>query len=291
MQIYPLLTQTEQANLPQLTAVPTALLSKFGDSTHQVWLCDTVDGRMVLKVCDEATVTRSGFWRGVNKLFSAEFPESLARIKNTYELLTKQGLFDVPDFVASCRNRFVLTRFVAGVDVEAMQVTGEMVEDLARHIGQLHQYRCQTWGALHTPAYKASGWGERLHATLLTLAAESAVAIPEPLLSGVLTQANNLQETEFVPIMLDLRWDQFRKADDNGALVLIDLDAFVIGPRALELVLFEYVLTPQQFATFKATYMVNNDWPDYATQKPCYQLLLFLMQVLGETDLAKWMKR
>ncbi|MFW5432304.1 MAG: phosphotransferase [Methylophilaceae bacterium] len=291
MRIYPLLTQAEQAGLPQLAAAPTLLPSKFEDSTHQIWLCDTADGRMVLKVCDHDAVAQSGFWRGVNDLFSAEFPKNLGQIKYTYALLAKQGLYEVPVFVASSSNRFVLTRYVAGEDIEAAQVTDAMVEELARHVGQLHQYRHQTWGALHAPAYKGGSWNIRLHATLLALAAQSAVAIPKLLLNEVLVQVNHLQETEFVPVMLDLRWDQFRAIDGNNELALIDVDAFVIGPRALELVLLEYVLTPQHFAIFKAAYIANNDWPDYATQKPCYQLLLFLMGVLGETDLAKWMKR
>jgi hypothetical protein len=291
MQTYPLLTALEQADLPRLIATPTVLPSKFEDSTHQVFLCDTVDGCMVLKICDEGSITQSGFWRGLNHLFLADFPNSIEQIGHTHDLLIKQGYCVIPDYVTSSRGRFVLTRFVAGEDVDAARVTDAMVEALATHISQLHQQKHLTWGNVHTPTYVARDWNKRLHATLLALAAQSSVTIRKAFLQDVLAQVSKIEETEFAPIMLDLRWDQFRTVPHNNALALIDLDAFVIGPRALELVLLEYVLTSQQFTLFKARYCQTNDWPDYAAQKASYQLLLFLMQVLGETDLASWMKR
>lgn len=291
MRHYPLLTQAEQVGLPQLVTTPIALPSKFEDSTHQVFVCDTVDGRMVLKVCDQAGVDQSDFWQGLNHLFGADFPNSLGHIKHTHALLNNLGVYTVPDFVASKQNRFVLTRFVDGVDVDAEQVTDKMVLNLAKHVSLLHQYKQPTWGALHAPVYSASEWSKRLHATLAAMASKSVVTIPGALLEKTLQQVATQQHTEFVPLMLDLRWDQFRTAGNNGALALVDLDAFVMGPRALELVLLEYILTPAQFAIFKAEYTAANDWPVYEAQKSCYQLLLFLMQVLGEVDLAKWMRQ
>jgi hypothetical protein len=291
MHSYPLLTPLEQDNLPALIAVPNLLPSKFADSTHQVFLCETVDGPMVLKVCDEGSVTQAGFWQGLNHLFLADFPNSLAQIDRTHDLLAKQGCFAIPGYVASSRGRFVLSRFILGEDVEAARITDAMVMQLAQHIGQLHQLSQSTWGNVHAPVYEARDWPKRLHATLLALAAQSGVTIRKSFLQDVLTQANAIQESEFSPIMLDLRWDQFRTLEQSNQLALIDLDAFVIGPRTLELVLLEYVLTEQQLALFKVTYTQMNNWPDYSAQKVSYQLLLFLMQVLGEADLVSWMKR
>jgi len=291
MHTYPLLTPTEQAKLPALIAVPSLLPGKFADSTHQVFLCDTVDGCMVLKVCDEGSVTQSGFWQGLNHLFLADFPNSLEQIGRTHELLVKHGRCAIPDYVASSRGRFVLSRFVSGEDVDAARITDVMVMQLAKHVGQLHQQSQSTWGNLHAPVYEARDWSKRLHSTLLALAAQSGVTIRKSFLQDVLAQVSAIEELEFAPIMLDLRWDQFRTVVQSNVLALIDLDAFVIGPRSLELVLLEYVLTPQHFALFKTTYMQMNNWPDYSAQKASYQLLLFLMQILGETDLASWMKQ
>lgn len=292
---YPKLTSSEQASLPKLIAPPSAIPNKFEDSTHQLFYCQTTDGAMVLKVCNAATIEKSAFWRGANHLFAADFPNSLGDIHLTHHFLAKNGTLTVPEFIAACANRFVLTRFVTGRDLETEQIAEQWAVALANHIAQLHQCTYSRWGKLHAPQFSAQQWASRLHETLSFLAEQDDTHLEEALLSEVLTQATNINETEFVPVMLDLRWDQFRdcesSADDTDPLALIDLDAFVIAPRALDLILLEYVLSPMQWARFKQHYTQTHAWPDLAAQKACYQLLLFLMNVLGERDLAKWMQR
>ncbi len=245
---------------------------------------------MVLKVCNEATITKSHFWLGANHLFAADFPNSLGKIHLTHHFLEKNGALTVPNFVAAGANRFVLSRFLAGKDLGTEHIADQWVIQLAEHIARLHQSTYPSWGKLHAPQFSANKWASRLHATLVFLAKQHDPLIAEPLLAEVLAQANNCHETEFVPMMLDLRWDQFRCINANK-LALLDLDAFVIAPRALDLVLLEYILTPAQLALFKQHYIQTHAWPDHTANTPCYQLLLFLMNVLGETDLAKWMQR
>lgn len=291
---YPQLSASEQASLPKLIAQPTTIPNKFEDSTHQLFYCQTTDGAMVLKVCNATTVEKSHFWLGVNHLFAAGFPNSLGNIHLTHHFLQKNGTLIVPGFVAAKANRFVLTRFLTGKDLEAEQIAEQWVVALADHLSKLHQCTYSRWGKLHAPQFSAQEWASRLHETLSFLAEKQDTHLEEALLSEALTQATNIHETEFVPVMLDLRWDQFRCCQsieaDPSDIALIDLDAFVIAPRALDLILLEYVLTPVQWARFKQHYTQTHAWPDVAAQKPCYQLLLFLMNVLGERDLAKWMQ-
>lgn len=293
MYTFPYLSHAEQLDLPQLIAKPTVMPRKFVDSTHQLWHCETVDGPMVLKVCDEDSIVKSSFWFAMNQLFNADFPNSLGSIQHTYRFLNKTDLLQVPAFVASGENRFVLTHYIAGEDVDARSVTEAMVIQLALHIAHLHQCVYSQWGVLHAPLYGASEWSERLHKTLQQLIEKNHVSMSHPIVQGVMNDIAGIQEIDFVPVMLDLRWDQFRisKAKDNtsGQLSLIDLDAFVIAPPALALVLIEYLLTAEQLCLFRSTYTTLCQWPEFALQKSAYQLLLFLMNVLGETDLEKWM--
>jgi hypothetical protein len=286
---YPQLNATEQADLPKLIAEPIVMPSKFEDSTHQLWHCQTSEGEMVLKVCNRAGVANSSFWLGLNHLFAADFPKSLGSIHLTHDFLMQYGALNVPDFIAASANRFVLTRFLVGVDLEANAVDEQWVIALAKHIAKLHQRIDQQWGSLHAPQCSANDWPARLQNTLAFLLQQNKVEITAQI-QAILAQTNNIKETEFVPMMLDLRWDQLRNLE-NKSLALIDLDAFVIGPKNLDLVLLRYVLTPVQLLLFKQEYCQTHAWPDDAAQTPCYQLLLFLMNVLGETDLAKWMKQ
>lgn len=288
---YPSLSITQQKGLPALNATPHALAPKFADSTHKLWLCDTVDGRMVLKVCDHDSVSHASFWQGMNHLFGADFPNSLGQAKAIQTYVATQGLLTLPAVASAQSNRFVLTRYLDGEDTEAATVTDDQVLALAHHISRLHSQKNVAWGHVLQPRFKAEIWGKRLQSTLQTLAETTALTVPASLLNDCLRMASALKETDFVPMMPDLRWDQLRALKGTNKLALIDFDAFVIGPRALDLTLLEYVLTAEQFILFQDTYTKSRDWPDYVMQKPCYQLLLFLMHVLGETDCEAWMQR
>lgn len=290
MQTYPTLSKAEQKSLPQLIAAPVAMPAKFADSTHQLWYCDTVDGPMVLKLCQPYAIAQSSFWQGINHLFGIQFPQQLGQTLATAGYLNTHGFFTIPTVITAVNNRYVLTRFVAGTDVDQLQLSNHFITQLAQHIGQLHEQRFNAWGDLHAPQWLPAQWNQRLHTSIAQLAQQSSFTIPTPVLDKALSQALSLNETAFVPIMPDLRWDQLRQST-NGQLALIDLDAFVIGPRALELVLILYLLTPSQLNLFKATYCEWHDWPDLSQQSACYQLLLFLMNVLGETDCNAWMSR
>lgn len=293
MHTYPLLTSAEQLKLPRLIAQPEVIHSKFEDSTHRLWRCETEDGTMVLKVCDHDAIAKSSFWYGMNQLFGVDFPDSLGHIYKTHTLLSEHGYFTVPALVAAVPDRFIATRFLAGTDMQSSLATDAIIVTLAKHIASLHQIRYEKWGNLYMPAYSQTSWGERLSLALQRMISESNASIPVTLTNQVLAKTALISETDFVPIMLDLRWDQFRlvhNAESGNPFALVDLDAFAIGPRALELVLLEYVLTANQFDLFKMQYSLECDWPDYHQQKSSYQLLLFLMNVLGETDVERWMQ-
>ncbi len=285
---YPLLTAAEQACLPPLIAEPESIQARFEDSTHQLFACQTTQGEMVLKVCNQKTIDESAFWSGANHLFAADFPASLGDIHLTHVFLEKHGTLKTPAFVSAGAHRFVLTRFLEGKDID--HVTEQWVVQLAAHIAKLHQSSYSNWGTLHKPVFTAEAWASRLHDTLVFLANKQGMSMTEPTLIKALAQIDQIHETEFVPMMLDLRWDQFRGSEDN-TLALIDLDAFVIAPRTLDLLLLEYVFTPAQLVIFKQHYTQSHRWPAHTKQTACYQLLLFLMNILGETNLAKWMQQ
>jgi len=287
---YPILDEREQQRLPSLQSEPTKIVSKFEDSTHDLWFCDTVEGAMVLKGCKSLPLSDSPFWLGINSLFDADFPANLGQAEKVFTHIANKGSLAMPSFVAAEPSSFVLTQYIDGIDLEPSSVTDEHIEQLAQHIAHLHQHTSAQWGALLKPQFSADKWGERLHDTLVLLAGQREIDIPEAVLQTGLFEATQLQEETFVPIMPDLRWDQFRQLN-TGQIALMDLDAFVMGPASIELVLLEYILTPEQFVMFQTIYKQQLPWPNYQQQRSSYQLLLFLMNVLGETDLAKWMAR
>ena len=264
------------------------MVAKFEDSTHQLWHCETVDGPMVLKVCNHQTIQNATFWQGMNLLFDLNFPASLAHINKTHDFLSEQGELQIPEFIASAASTFVLARYLGGHDVDFKQVSDDMVRQLAKHIAKLHQSKHLHWGAFHHAEFTSEQWSTRLQLTVSTLVKLHPSTIPEYIVAQALQQAAKLNIEIFAPIMLDLRWDQM--LHQQGKLsAIVDMDAFVIAPKALELVLLEYQLNQHQADIFKQSYQAKTDWPDLTQQRYCYRLLLFLMNSLGETDVEKWM--
>jgi len=285
---YQSLTPLQQQDLPALIQPASLIAAKFEDSTHQLWHCETVDGPMVLKLCNHQIVQASTFWQAMNKLFDINFPASLAHIDKTHFFLNQEGRLQIPEFIASEASTFVLARYLKGDDVDFGQVSDDMVIQLARHLAKLHQIKYSLWGAFHHAEFLSSQWSTRLQQALSSLAEVHPITIPEDILEQALQQAAKLDIDIFVPIMLDLRWDQMLHQHDQLSAI-VDMDAFVIGPRELELVLLEYQLNQHQAEIFAKAYQKNADWPDLTEQRFCYRLLLFLMNSLGETDVEKWM--
>ena len=293
MNRYPKLSLNQQHNLPTLIKA-TRWPSMYEDSTHQLWHCDTVDGEFMLKVCNSNNVLSSTFWQGMSHLFDVQLPTQLGHFKTVYNVVEQQGTLLIPDYIASSSNSinnteeaFILTEIMSGSMIFSNKVDDAMVEALAKHISQLHSEKYILWGKAIQPEFVLSDWSKRLQMTLQILAEKQA--IPSTLLTRALTQAQTISPSVAVLTMPDIRWDQFLQ-NEGKLTTLVDLDAFVYAPRELELVLLEILLNESQAAIFVNVYRQQHSLPDLSNVRMAYRLLLFLMNVLGETDIDAWLK-
>ncbi len=290
MYSYPELSQQQQESLPVLHAPALPLDAQFPDSTHQLWQCDTADGKMILKVCHQSRVQDSSFWQGMNHLFQLDFPQSLAHTEAISRFLQKNGGFSSPEIVAEQAGHFVLVRYLEGVDLSADLIDNTTVIQLAHHWGKLHQHLSTKWGSIKKPIFSANDWPIRLEQTIQLLSDRNGIPIPADILKMSYGQCRTLSLEQFVPVMPDFRWDQLRQCDD-GTLAVVDLDAFVRAPRELEWVLLEYLLSPQQAKLFVEIYTQYQPIPDLSACRLSYRVLLFLMNVLGESKLQQWLEQ
>ncbi|WP_417535234.1 hypothetical protein [Methylophaga sp.] len=290
MYSYPELSQQQQESLPVLHAPALPLEAQFPDSTHQLWLCDTADGKMILKVCHQQRVQDSMFWLGVNHLFRLDFPNSLAHTQFISQFLQREGGFATPEVIAEQAGHYVLVRYLEGVDLSTEFIDNTTVIQLAHHWGKLHLQISTKWGSIEKPIFSANDWPIRLEQTIQLLSERSDMPIPADTLKLSHQQCRTLSPEQFVPIMPDFRWDQLRQCDDE-TLAVVDLDAFVRAPRELEWVLLEYLLSPQQAKLFVEIYTQYHPIPDLSACRLSYRVLLFLMNVLGESKLQQWLEQ
>lgn len=264
----------------------------FEDSTHQLWRCSTADGEMMLKICRHKNLAHSACWRVIKQLFGRYLPDALGEINLIQQRLEQQGSIPLPELIACGEQTqqlpaFMLNRIVSGDMLTQAHITDHMVAQLAGHIAGLHANALEQWGELAAPQYAATLWPETLMKTLVGQSDEQGIG--EPWLSLAVSQIEHINPLQFCPIMLDNRWDQYLFEAGN-IRALVDIDAFVAGPRELELVLLEFQLDNEQAAVFADAYHKILPMPDLSQVRLSYRLLLFLMNALGETDLDKWMQ-
>lgn len=291
------LTASQLAELPRFESVEF-LPKAFEDSTNQLWQVSWLnDGELetgVLKLCPLSNVSHSPFWQGMQRLFGLHYPQEVEAYPEVYRLVDFWSFLDVPKLHLAQSGGLeyasvLLTQKLEGEALVSGQVNADMVSDLGGHLGRLHQQTSKSYGPLFAPGFEVTEWGERVHSVITGLAQRQAVSLqPYEKQLHQFKQADRAEKDGFVPIMLDLRWDQFlSKAGRLHALV--DLDAMVWGRRELELVLLEYLLEADWVDVFASSYRRHRELPDLSEVRTAYRLLLFLMGVLGESSIEKWM--
>ena len=266
----------------------TLINNQFEDSTNQLWLCESEQTpARVLKVCSWAGVMDSDFWVGMQSLFGLNYPQVMGAYGAVYSRLDGLTGIPIPKLLA-CESAtldfsgFLYCSKLPGITVS--EVHNNMVVQLANHIAQLHQATHSQFGTLFNPQYSANIWWPKVIDTIQLLAQKQNVSVDQTLL-----QTEQACPDSFVPIMPDLRWDQFL-SDSKKLTGLVDLDAFVFGAVELEFVILEYLLTEEQSAMFKSIYQAYQAIPDLTACREIYRVLLFFMNVLGEKSLDAWMQ-
>ena len=290
--------------------------SSFEDSTHQLWVCKLAFEQHFLKLC--LSRNESVFWQAVHSLFGFELASSLGQYEKVYQTVSACSPLVIPKLwhSASCTKEggrkfsgFLLTEYLEGQVLTSEQLTLKQVAQIAEHVALLHQQTSQYFGALFErekilplkgalkrvpppmkPEYvnqNVVAWKQNLKQTLSLL--NKHQSIPVDVIEKTVGLVDGLQISHFQPIMLDLRWDQFLQIGGEENLALLDLDAMVWAPRELELVMLEYLLTPAQAEVFTTVYTQYHEMPDLKRERSVYRVLLFQMNVLGESNFNRWM--
>jgi len=273
---------------------------RFADSTHDLWrlkstFAVTDSTNMFLKVCNN---TSSPFWQIMEHQFGFNLKVEIGCFDKLYSHINKVSPLTIPQLIQAethqintdNQSAFILTSEIKGSVIDAEDVALPMVDQLAEHLISLHHQPQSNFGVINRQSLPAKEWPERLHTTLEKSAKKwgGVFKSNHKYLKQALAACELIQADEFIPMMPDLRWDQFLV--DNGKLhALVDLDAFVLAPRELDFVLLEYILGPEYFDQFIKSYSQHHSIPDISQVRPAYRLLLFYMQVLGEQDIEAWM--
>ncbi len=265
------------SRLPVQVTDYQAVVSLFDDATHSVYQLSTTQGAFALKVLREK---QTPFWRGMDALFDVKLAQQVTRSTEHYACAADYFSVTVPSLLSSqtalaSSPAYLLTAWLIGEAIHPDQIPQTLIESLAVADAQRHQKNRSTWGNAIEPSYTPADWQRRVASLLPQLTPEALDEL--------------LNTDGFVPMIMDMRWDQcLQQAGRLSALV--DIDALVFAPKALELVLMEYWLTPAQLVIWCRVYVsMGGDLPSLAKVRKTYRQLLWSWHIMGRVSEAEWM--
>lgn len=271
-----------------LDAIPHPAL--YDDSTHQVWFLRHPQQSKILKRLNHHAPNQP-FWRGMKQFFGVDIARNPALMPQTVARFAQLCSLDIPTIHAasaseSGRYGFLLVAALAGETPQPEQVSASLVVDLAQHLAHLHQQTFNHWGGLLSPYYPLGDWGKRLRHFLWQQGCDES--LDNSTWQAIVEQAGQIQPRASVPMIMDLRWDQFLMQEGRLSS-LLDLDALVLAPVELDWIILEYMLDEAQARLFKQAYQQWSPLPELSAVRAPYRLLLQRLQVLGPHNCADWL--
>ena len=284
-----------QPLFPEPIVAQVAYPAAYSDHTNEIWRVRTAREDVVVRVPRPVEELDSAFWWGCRQLFGID-PERIDRLVPLNDLLAHLSPIPIP--------RVLRTGRVGGQDCAVVErLPGERLLDLralpsaalaelGAAIARIHSRRFTWWGAPDgTTRHPLPDFHARLATTLGDVVAryfahDATIAGALAEFRGAAVQLPSPEATALV--MVDVDATQFL-ADGSRITALVDTDAYVVAPRALDLIGYEYELDAASAAAFADGYRAVLPLPDLRQVRPAYRYFYRLLGVQGAVPLNEWL--
>ena len=249
------------------------------------------------------------FWSRIRQLFDFNACQSLKNAQIHYQWMQKHTTFHIAKLYGVATSTepfecgFLLQEFIEGINCHRSYYTQERARKLADHLMAMHQHHFQRFGVLAEVFQQTtdSQDSERLKAESTELWWTNIAKVIETIPAGkvlatektealAMIEALKTKRVDFVPQLVDFRWDQIRSGlpsteiskSDVGQCYLLDLDALVIAPLEFEWVMLELVLTQEDMEYLIYHYHQGIKIPLIHDHRLVYRMVFFAMNLLGE---------
>lgn len=233
----------------------------------------------------------SPFWAMLKTLFGSTFQTQRAGMRSLTALLGKNPHMRVVEWVDSCEaHAYQLFKEAQGLRYEPdLFPQSEALEyQLGCYVGFLHAMRFDAPGCYPPVDGEKCDFTCALHACMEALIkahwqGNEAVRAAFERIRGV-----NVTPCDYSPIMPDISANQFLYAPDFTRIsAVVDLDAYVIGPREWELCVLEYCM--ERADAFICGYSRYQPLPVVAPCRETYRLMLYLCDPYSDLALESHM--
>lgn len=242
-------------------------------------------GRYVVKMPKAVRERVSPFWQQMAAIFGIDRVTQLAGLTEVAVRLQQQTIIPVPQ-VIQVETASALPDAAYAIVTQLAGVAHELDEFPAS--ADIHYQLGQYVGYLHAQSY--AGYGNILMAPLESKASFKATLVAnmhrtvttfwqdEPALHTQIEQVTAIVDPDTLfsaaaLIMIDISANQF-VYQENRISGVVDLDAYVIGPREWELTILELCITDH--VAFRQGYECYNPLPLFAPFRAIYRLWSYL---------------
>lgn len=270
------------------------LVPDFEDHGSSVFRVRTASEHVVVRAF-RAPAVDGPFWGCLNALFGID-PRSAAEAASIYGLLGTVSPFPVPRVLrigkVSGREWLVVELMAGAPMVSFGELSDDGLQSFGRGLASIHARRFATFGnPSGSVRYAPAEFPARLTAALR----EAAKFHPQgPLSDRLLDDACAAIARLPVPdawslVLPDLFPPQFLHSEGQ-IVAFVDVDAYVIGPRELDLVVLEYFVDARSAALIASGYVEVAPLPELRDVRRAYRLFLWVLTMNPlALDEAQWM--
>jgi hypothetical protein len=233
------------------------------------------------------------FWGNLRTLFGID-PRRASEVAAAYALLAEVSSIAVPAVLRTGvvdGREWVVVELMAGTALDAFASLDDRgLEHFGRALATIHARRFAALGAPSgSVRFELATFPARLARTLRALDDRPR----DPRLAALAVEMCDKAERLAPPdagalVMPDISPWQFLQRE-RRIVAMVDVDAYVVGPRELDLVFLEYFVDERAARLVARGYREVLDLPALDDVRPVYRFLGYVLNILPGIDLDAWM--
>ncbi|GHO85535.1 phosphotransferase [Dictyobacter formicarum] len=272
----------------------TRLDPGYSGHMNDVWRITTRDTTCVLRVLRPEKLS-GPFWAGCSALFGID-PTNIFDLEHINAMLNPLSSLSIPQIISKGildGRAYVMVECMAGSPLKHFGTLLEVaLERLGQQLAHIHTLRFPYYGH---PTGRQQGplpiFHQHLVQTMRMLVEQyhaDDFSIKETLKSISASALQLPVPAESSLIMIDMDPTQFL-VNDGYVESLVDTEAYALGPRALDFIALEYILSRREAKALARGYRSVLALPELTAVRPVYRYFYRLLEIQGRPDIASWL--